>query len=158
MLGRSARILKPRGATGSFAASSVAMNHWLVKQEPSDFSWDCFVSQRGTPWTGVRNYQARNFLRAMKSGDCVLFYHSGDEKSVVGLARVERAPYPDPTATEGDWVCVDLAPVRALRRPVPLAEIKARPELRELMLVTHARLSVSPVSPAHYALLLEMGT
>ena len=99
-------------------------NFWLVKQEPSAYSWANFVADGKTPWTGVRNYTARNNLRAMRKGDAVLFYHSVSEKSVVGTARVSREAYADPTATEGDWSAVDLAPENALGRPMTLEEIK----------------------------------
>src|SRR5215472_17658636 len=100
------------------------MQYWLVKQEPEDYSWADLVKDGRTAWTGVRNFQARNNLRAMKKGDRVLFYHSVSEKQVVGIARVEKEAYPDPTASEGDWVCVDLVPVNALRKPVSLDIIK----------------------------------
>ncbi len=93
------------------------MNHWLVKVEADACSWATFVKEGRTAWTGVRNFQARNNLRAMKKGDAVFYYHSGAEKQVVGLARVEKEAYPDPTAEEGDWTCVDLAPVKALTKP-----------------------------------------
>src|ERR687886_72206 len=99
-------------------------NFWLVKQEPSSYSWSDFVADGETSWTGVRNFAARNNLRKMQERDEVLFYHSGDEKSVVGIAKVTRTSYPDPTAKEGDWSTVKIAPVKALRRPVTLREIK----------------------------------
>src|SRR5947209_9198376 len=105
---------------------------WLVKQEPSSYSWSDFVAEGQTSWTGVRNYSARNNLRRMKKGDEVLFYHSVEEKSVIGIARVVREAYPDPTAKEGDWSTVDLAPVKALRRPVSLEQIKATPALKNI--------------------------
>src|SRR5438093_392052 len=98
-------------------------NHWIVKQEPESYSWDTFVKEGRTAWTGVRNFQARNNLRGMKKGELVAYYHSGSEKQVVGLARVEREAYADPTAEEGDWSCVDLAPVKPLKKPVSLATI-----------------------------------
>src|ERR1700741_1891822 len=100
-------------------------NFWLVKQEPSAYSWSDFVAEGRTAWTGVRNYTARNNLRKMQPGDEVLFYHSGEDKAVVGIAKIKRAAYSDPTAKEGDWSAVDLAPLRALRRPVSLHEIKS---------------------------------
>src|SRR5579863_281867 len=106
------------------------MGCWLVKQEPEDYSWSNLVREGRTSWTGVRNYQARNNLRAMKKGEPVLFYHSGKEKQVVGIARVEKESYPDPTASEGDWVCVDLAPVEPLEKAVRLAAIKSQQSLR----------------------------
>src|SRR5437762_12886386 len=103
----------------------MARNYWLVKQEPEAYSWETFAREKKTAWTGVRNFQARNNLRAMKRGDLVLFYHSVSEKQVVGVARVEKENYPDPTATEGDWSAVDLAPVETLQKPVTLETIKA---------------------------------
>src|ERR1700741_2989410 len=103
----------------------MAKNYWLVKQEPEAYSWDTFVKDGKTAWTGVRNFQARNNLRAMKKGDAVLYYHSGEEKQIVGLARVEKEAYRDPTADEGDWVAVDLAAIKGLAAPVSLATIKS---------------------------------
>lgn len=129
---------------------------WLVKQEPEDYPWSRFVAEGGAAWTGVRNFQARNHLRAMQPGDRVLYYHSGAERAVVGLAEVDRAAYPDPSAQDGDWVAVDLKPVRALARPVPLAEIKVDPALKNLPLLRQSRLSVMPVSEAEFARLLEL--
>src|SRR5262245_9400483 len=111
------------------------MNAWLVKQEPESYSWAQFSKDGRTAWTGVRNFQARNILRAMKKGDPVLYYHSGDEKTLVGLARVERPAYPDPTATEGDWSCVDLVPIKPLKSTVSLAYIKSDPALKDLHLL-----------------------
>ena len=111
------------------------MNYWLVKQEPEDYSWNDFVRDKGTAWTGVRNFQARNNLRAMKKSDEVLFYHSGSGREIVGVARVARTAYPDPTAREGDWSCVDLVPVRGLNQPVALAAVKADSTLKEMALV-----------------------
>ena len=133
------------------------MNHWLVKQEPAEFAWADFVRDGRTAWTGVRNFQARNHLRAMKRGDRVLYYHSGEERAVVGVARVEREAYPDPTATEGDWSCVDLVPVKALARPVTLAEIKADPALKDMPLLRQARLSVMPLTAAQFRRVLALG-
>ena len=129
---------------------------WLVKQEPASYSWSDFTMDKGTSWTGVRNYTARNNLRGMGKGDEVFFYHSGDEKSVVGLAKVKQTAYADPTATEGDWSAVDLAPVKRLARPVTLAAIKANPRLQEMKLVRQSRLSVMPVTPAEFRIILKM--
>jgi predicted RNA-binding protein with PUA-like domain len=131
-------------------------NYWLVKQEPSAYSWSDFVRERRTSWTGVRNYTARNNLRRMGKGDEVLFYHSGDEKAVVGIAKVAREAYPDKTAKEGDWSTVDLAPVKTLPRPITLAAIKAEPRLKKIVLVRLPRLSVMPMSPAEFRLILRM--
>lgn len=109
------------------------MNHWLVKSEPVAYSWAQFVKDSKTAWTGVRNFQARNHLRAMKRGAPVFYYHSGEEKQIVGLAGVTKEAYPDPTAKEGDWSCVDLVPVKPLAKPVALAAIKADKTLREIL-------------------------
>jgi predicted RNA-binding protein with PUA-like domain len=132
------------------------MNHWLVKSEPEAYSWLTFVKDGQTAWTGVRNFAARNNLRAMKTGDAVFFYHSGDEKSAVGMARVVKEFYPDPTADEGDWSAVDLVPVKALARSVALAQIKADKILREMKLVKQSRLSVTPVTEAQFKRLLVL--
>lgn len=129
---------------------------WLVKQEPADYPWAQLIAEGATAWTGVRNFQARNHLRAMQPGDPVLYYHSGTERAVVGLARVARAAYPDPTARDGDWVAVDLKPVRALPRPVSLAEIKADPALKNLPLIRQSRLSVMPVGESEFRRLLAL--
>jgi predicted RNA-binding protein with PUA-like domain len=130
--------------------------HWLVKSEPKAYSWAQFVKEGQTAWTGVRNFAARNHLRAMKKGDLVFYYHSGEEKQVVGLARVTKEAYPDPTAKEGDWSCVDLAPVKPLARPVSLAAIKADKTLREMSFVKQSRLSVSPMTKAQFERVLEL--
>ncbi len=132
-------------------------NYWLVKQEPDSYAWSAFVKDGHSAWTGVRNYQARNNLRAMKKGDLVLYYHSGDGKEIVGLARVETPHYPDPTATEGDWSAVDLVPVKPLARPVTLAAIKADKSFADLLLVRNSRISVSPVSEPHFKRIMELG-
>lgn len=126
------------------------MNYWLVKQEPAAYSWEDFVKDGRTAWTGVRNFQARNNLRSMKAGDRVLFYHSVTDKAVVGEAEVIRESYADPTAGEGDWVAVDLKPVGALPRRVSLEEIKADKRLTGLALVRSPRLSVMPVTAEEY--------
>lgn len=133
------------------------MNYWLVKSEPGAYSWSQFLKEGRTAWTGVRNFAARLHLRGMKKGDLVAFYHSGDEKSVVGLARVEKEFYPDPTAEEGDWSCVDLVPVKAMAATVTLAQIKADKALREMAFVKQTRLSVSPMTRAQFERLMELG-
>ena len=130
---------------------------WLVKQEPSDYSWSDFVADRGTSWTGVRNFAARNNLRRMAKGDEVLFYYSGEQKAVVGLAKVTRTAYRDATAKEADWSAVDLAPVRPLPQPVTLAEIKAKPELKNIALVRQSRLSVMPLGAKEFEFIVRMG-
>jgi len=129
--------------------------HWIVKQEPTAYSWDQFVKDGVTSWTGVRNFLARNNLAAMEVGDQVLYYHSVVGKEIVGIAKVARKAYADPTATEGDWKAVDLKPVRALKRPVTLEEMKADPALKEILLIRQSRLSVSPLSAADFARILE---
>ncbi|HUE35949.1 MAG TPA: EVE domain-containing protein [Candidatus Acidoferrum sp.] len=132
------------------------MNYWLAKSEPEAYSWQQLVKDGNTAWTGVRNFTARNNLRAMKKGDLVFFYHSGEEKSVVGLARVTKEFYPDPTAEEGDWSCVDLAPVKPMAKPVTLAQIKGDKVLLETKLVKQGRLSVSPLTKAQFERMLEL--
>jgi predicted RNA-binding protein with PUA-like domain len=134
----------------------MAENFWLVKQEPEAYSWSTFLKEGKAAWTGVRNFQARNNLRAMKKGDLVLFYHSVSEKQVVGLARVRKASYPDPTATEGDWWAVDLAPVKTLSKPVNLETIKADKILSDMALVKQSRLSVTPVTRIQFDRLLAL--
>ena len=133
------------------------MNCWLVKSEPEAYSWDKFVKDGGTAWTGVRNFTARLNLRAMKRGDLVCFYHSVTGKEVVGLAKVTKEAYSDPTAKEGDWSCVDLAPVKPLARPVSLDAIKADPALAGIPLVRQSRLSVSPLTKEQFARVLALG-
>jgi predicted RNA-binding protein with PUA-like domain len=132
-------------------------NFWLVKQEPSSYSWSDLLADGETEWTGVRNYTARNNLRRMRKGDEVLFYHSGVEKAVVGIARVVRGPYPDSTAKEGDWTAVDLAPSKSLRRSVTLRQIKSAPQLKGIQLIRQSRLSVMPVTAAEFRAIVHMG-
>jgi predicted RNA-binding protein with PUA-like domain len=132
------------------------MNYWLVKSEPEAYSWQAFVKDGKTAWTGVRNFAARNNLRAMKTGDAVFFYHSGEGKSVVGIARVVKEFYPDPMADEGDWSAVNLAPVKPLAQPVTLAQIKADKILQEMKLVKQSRLSVLPVTREQFVRLLAL--
>ena len=132
--------------------------HWLVKQEPESYPWDAFVRDGGTAWEGVRNYQARNNLRAMGVGDRVLFYASGESKSVIGIAEVARAAFPDATADEPGWVAVELKPVRALARPVSLAQIKAEPALAQIALVRHTRLSVMPLGRVEFNRIVKLGS
>ena len=132
------------------------MNYWLVKSEPAAYAWAQLVQDGKTAWTGVRNFQARNNLRAMKKGDLVFFYHSVSDKQVVGLARVAKEFYPDATATEGDWSCVDLEPVKPLKHPVPLETLKADAVLKAMPLVKQSRLSVTPLTPAQAERLLKL--
>lgn len=133
-------------------------NFWLVKQEPSSYSWSDFAAEGKTAWTGVRNYTARNNLRKMKSGDEVLFYHSGEEKAVVGIARVTRPAYPDTTAKEGDWSAVDLTPIKPLLQPVTLRQIKNEPRLKDIPLVRQSRLSVMLLGKAEFGEIVKMST
>ena len=130
---------------------------WLVKQEPTEYCWATFVKDGRAAWTGVRNFQARNHLRAMRRGDLVAFYHSGDDKRVVGLARVTGEHYPDPTATAGDWSSVDLAPLKALSQSVPLSAVKADPVLRDIHSIRQPRLSVCPLTEEQFQRLLALG-
>jgi len=129
--------------------------HWLVKTEPSAYSWDMLVKDGRTAWTGVRSFPARIHLRTMRVGDPVLVYHSVVGKEIVGLAEVVRAAYPDPTASEGDWVSVDLKPVRPLVAPVTLDQIKTIPALKEIALLRQSRLSVMSLTDAEYEAILR---
>ena len=130
--------------------------YWIVKQEPTSYSWSQFVADGRTAWTGVRSFESRNNLRAMRKGDTVLFYHSVTEKAVVGIAKVVREAYADRTAEEGDWSAVDLAPEKELPRPVTLDEIKRNPKLKGMALLRLSRLSVQPVTSAEFAEILRM--
>jgi predicted RNA-binding protein with PUA-like domain len=130
--------------------------YWLVKSEPDTYSWDDLVRDKRTAWTGVRNYAARLNLNAMKVGDQAFFYHSNEGKSIVGIAKVVKAAYPDRTADEDGWVAVDLAPVAPLPRPVTLAEVKADKALADIALVRLSRLSVQPVKPAEFARIKQL--
>ncbi|MGI8964742.1 MAG: EVE domain-containing protein [Limisphaerales bacterium] len=134
----------------------MAKNYWLVKSEPESYSWQKFLAEKKTAWTGVRNFQARNNLRAMKRGDLVFFYHSVTEKQIVGVAKVEKEFYPDATASEGDWSCVDLVPVKTLKKPVTLEEIKTDKILKEMPLFRQSRLSVTPLTETQFKRVLEM--
>lgn len=131
--------------------------YWLLKSEPSAFSWQKLLKDGKTMWDGVRNYQARNNLRAMQVGDLGLFYHSVDEKCIMGIMRVVKTAYPDPTAKEGDWSVVDVVPVEAFNHHVTLAEIKAHPKLQSMALLKQSRLSVAPVAPDEWQVLLKLG-
>lgn len=131
--------------------------YWLVKTEPEAYAWSDFVRDGKTTWDGVRNYQARNHLRAMKRGDRVLFYASVTTKAVLGTATVSKEFFPDAKATEGDWSAVELAIGESLPRPVELATIKAEPKLAEIPLLRQSRLSVMPLSKAHFDLIVKLG-
>ena len=128
----------------------MAKQYWLVKSEPESYSWSDLVKEGKTAWTGVRNFQARNNLRAMKKGDLVFFYHSVSDKQIVGIAKVIGEAYADKTAKEGDWSAVDIAPDKALKRPVALDEIKADAALKDMKLVRNSRISVTPVTEAEW--------
>ncbi len=132
------------------------MNYWLVKSEPEAYSWTRLVADGQAAWTGVRSYPARLHLRGMRLGDRVLYYHSVTEKQIVGLARVTREAYPDPTAPEDDWSAVDLVPVKALSRPVALALIKGDAGLKDILLVRQSRLSVTPLTGPQFQRLLVL--
>lgn len=129
---------------------------WLVKSEPFKYSWEQFVKDKKTFWDGVRNYQARNNMQAMKKGDEVFFYHSNEGKEIVGIAKVIKEAYQDPTTQDDSWVAVDLKPIKKLKKPVGLAQIKADKRLKNMELVRLSRLSVSKVSQAEWDTILEM--
>jgi predicted RNA-binding protein with PUA-like domain len=133
------------------------MNYWLVKSEPFKYSWDQFVKDKKTFWDGVRNYAARNNLRAMAKGDRVLFYHSNEGLAIVGIAEIVKEAYQDPTTDDTNWVVVELKPVKALPKPVTLADVKQEKLLSEMQLVKLSRLSVSAVTAAEYEIVLRMG-
>jgi predicted RNA-binding protein with PUA-like domain len=133
------------------------MAHWLVKSEPAAWSWERQRAQGVEPWTGVRNHQAAGYMKAMRLGDEAFFYHSVEEKRIVGIVRVAREAYPDPTDPSSRFVCVDVEAVRPLPRPVTLAEIKATPELADLPLIRQSRLSVMPIPDSAWDLLCRMG-
>jgi predicted RNA-binding protein with PUA-like domain len=131
-------------------------HHWLVKSEPSAYSWEDLIKDGKTAWTGVRNFQARNNLRSMRRGDLVLFYQSVTTPSVRGITKVTKEAYPDPTAKEGEWYCVDLEKTKPLPSPVPLAEIKEDPELAEIALIKQSRLSVMPLTKPEFDRILAL--
>ncbi|QEM11850.1 MULTISPECIES: EVE domain-containing protein [Mucilaginibacter] len=134
------------------------MQHWLVKSEPFKYSWEKFNKDGRTFWDGVRNYQARNNLREMKEGDLVLFYHSNEGKEIVGIAKVVKEAYQDPTTDDTNWVVVDLSPVEALKTPVTLEQIKADPQLQDIGLVRQGRLSVMGVKREEFDHILALGS
>jgi predicted RNA-binding protein with PUA-like domain len=133
------------------------MNYWLVKSEPFKYSWEQFVKDKKTFWDGVRNYQARNNLKAMKKGDQVFFYHSNEGLEIVGLATVAKESYQDPTTPDPNWVVVDLKPLKAFKKPVTLAQMKAEKKLANLSLIRQGRLSVCAVTPEEFEVIMEMG-
>jgi len=132
------------------------MNYWLIKSEPFKYSFDQFIADKKTFWDGVRNYQARNNLREMKKGDLLLFYHSNEGKEVVGIAKIVKEAYQDPTTDDTNWVVVDVAPVRKLKNPVTLEMVKKERRLENMALVKLMRLSVQPVKKEEFDIILEL--
>jgi predicted RNA-binding protein with PUA-like domain len=150
-------LAKKRASKKSGARKTETSGLWLVKQEPETYSWDDFVRDGRTDWTGVRNFQARNNLRQMNVGDRVLFYHSGSGKCVVGIADVAKSAYPDPTANDPQWVAVDLKPLKPLSEAVPLASIRYHAKLGNLPLIRQSQLSVMPLTTEEFETILSMG-
>ncbi len=148
---------KKRSPKKSSVKKSETPGLWLVKQEPETYSWDDFVRDGRTDWTGVRNFQARNNLRQMRVGERVLFYYSGTGKCVVGIAEVAKAAYPDPTADDPQWVAVDLKPLKPINEPVPLASIRYHENLGNLPLIRQSQLSVMPLTKKEFETILSMG-
>lgn len=133
------------------------MNYWLLKSDPETYGWDDLVKEKSTAWTGVRNFQARNNLSLMKVGDKGLFYHSLDDKAIVGTVEITKAAYPDPTAKDGAWVCVEIKPLKKWKAPVTLAAIKADPAFKDFSLLRQSQLSVMPADVAMWKRLEKMG-
>ena len=132
------------------------MSFWLIKSEPFKYSWDQFVADKTTYWDGVRNYAARNNLKAMQKGEKAFFYHSNEGLEIVGIAEVVKEYYQDPTTTEEAWVVVDFKPVKKLKKPVTLAQVKADPRLADMALIKLSRLSVQPVTPEEWKIVLDL--
>lgn len=132
------------------------MNYWLIKSEPFKYSWEQFVKDKVTHWDGVRNYAARNNLRSMKKGDLLLFYHSNEGLNVVGIAKLVKEHYQDPSTDETAWLAVDISPFKALKKPVSLGDIKKNPKLKTMQLLRLARLSVSAVTEDEFNEILKM--
>ena len=132
------------------------MNYWLVKSEPSVYSWDQFVKEKKTFWNGVRNYAARNNLREMKKDDEVFYYHSNEGMEIVGIAKVIKESYQDPTTDNPNWVVVDLKPVKKLKKPITLVQVKGEPKLADMELVKNSRLSVQKVTPQEWEMILKL--
>lgn len=133
-----------------------AQKKWLIKSEPGVYSFGQLVKDKKTDWTGVRNYAARNHMRDMKKNDLLLFYHSNEGKAVVGIAKVSKEAFQDPTTDDPNWVCVEVAPVKALKKPVPLETIKKHKQLANMVLVTNSRLSVQPVRDEEFDILISL--
>ena len=144
------------GAVLIWCLMAESKQHWIIKQEPTAYAWETFCSDGRTAWTGVRNFQARNNLRSMRVGDWAFYYHSVVGKELVGVAEVVRVAYPDPTATEGDWSCVDVVPESVLVGRVSLEELKAHPVLKDIALIRQSRLSVIPITAEEFALIVEL--
>ncbi|MFL6468184.1 MAG: EVE domain-containing protein [Pyrinomonadaceae bacterium] len=134
------------------------MSYWLVKQDPANYPFEQFQKEKKTDWTGVRNYQARNFLRDMKTGDDVLFYHSGDEKAVVGFATVSKPAFPDPTADDDAWIAVELKAGKAFNKSVTLQEVKSNLKLKDILLVRNGRISVMSLTKSEFDQIVKMGS
>jgi predicted RNA-binding protein with PUA-like domain len=132
------------------------MNYWLVKQEPEKYAWTDLVRDKKTIWDGVRNYQARNNLKAMQKGDLVCFYHSVSDKQIMGIAKVSKAAWPDPSTEDDRWVVVELSAHLTLKKPVSLEQIKQTPALSQIALIRQSRLSVMPLDPLEYSIILQM--
>lgn len=133
------------------------MNYWLVKSEPDAFSWQEQITNNIEPWTGIRNHQAKKNLQSMKNGDLAFFYHSNVGKEIVGIVRIVKEAYPDPTAPDQKWFCVDVKTVCSVPHPVTLKQIKATPGLEEISLIKQSRLSVMPIAPEHWQILCQLG-
>ena len=133
------------------------MAYWLIKSEPSAYSWDQLVKDKKTSWTGVRNFQAQINLKAMKAGDRAFFYHSGEGKEIVGIAEIIKEAYPDPTDKSEKFVCVDIKADKPLKTPVTMAAIKAQTKLKDMALVKYSRLSVQPVTADEWKMVCKMG-
>jgi predicted RNA-binding protein with PUA-like domain len=134
------------------------MNYWLLKTEPETYSWDDLLKQKVGTWDGVRNYAARNNLRAMKKGDLAFFYHSGETRDIVGIVKIVAEAFPDPTAREGDWSAVKVSPVQKLKTPITLQMIKKDAVLSQMSIVKRGRLSVSPVAKKEYEKIIKFGS
>lgn len=130
------------------------MNYWLVKTEPETYSWDNLVKDKKATWDGVRNFQARTHLKNMKKGDVVFIYHTGDEKSIIGISKAVSEPYPDPK--DKDWIVIDLTPEKKLKKAISLSQIKADKRLTDMVLVRASRLSVQPVKPEEFDLIISL--
>lgn len=132
------------------------MQYWLLKSDPDTYGWDDLVREKKTAWTGIRNFQARNFLREMKVGDQAFFYHSQNEKAIVGVVEIVKTAYLDPTAKEGDWACVDIRPVEPWKTMVTLERIRQEPSLKDLLTLRQSRLSVTPIEPSAWKTILHL--